>query len=631
MKRQRHTAVQVPEYETEVNVTAHDIDHNYSRKSACTETSGIQSGDVTPDSPNKILDNSAENVIGKNSSGNVIVDLESGFTEDDNLDSESHDSSFEMDKNMLHECSDTSTDCESDTVDSHDYHHYVTEKKVVVFEGELDKLLWRSRCSECDGPVDEVRKVMAGSGMSVKIFCINGHTCCWRSQPFFGQQPVGNLLLAGATLFSGETFGHMKHFSNLINLQFISQTTFDNIQRSFLIPVIAKSWEKERENMLALTHGNSLKLCGDGRCDSPGYSAKYCSYTLMDMESKRVVDFNLVQVSETGSSVRMEKLGYERTMDNLLEKGVNISLCATDRHVQIRKLHREKYKPMGILHEFDVYHMANSVRKDLKAKASKKKYSALQPWMRSIINYLWWAAATCDGNPDVLEEKWLSIVDHVANKHTFDKNKYFKACSHDSIIRNQEVVEPARRQKVPSADGEPKKKWLKEGSPAHNALSCIVRKPRLVKDIRMLASFCHTGILESFHSLVLKYAPKRHEFDYNQMEARLQLAVLDHNYNANRQQAIIKKPRIRTGLKGESRYRTRYSKATDQWIVEPIKESKSYGFAKEMLSQVLEMKSCGQELPKAVRPAHVPQNIAKKSRPSKAELVARHKTRFTLK
>ena len=35
---------------------------------------------------------------------------------------------------------------------------------------------------------------------------------------------------------------------------------------------------------------------GDARCDSPGYSAKYGSYTLMDLVTKKILDFQLVQV-----------------------------------------------------------------------------------------------------------------------------------------------------------------------------------------------------------------------------------------------------------------------------------------------------------------------------------------------
>ena len=43
--------------------------------------------------------------------------------------------------------------------------------------------------------------------------------------------------------------------------------------------------------------------------------------------------------------------------------------------------------------------------------------------------------------------------------------------------------------------------------------------------------------MEQYHSVLLKYAPKREHFSYNGMVARTQLAVLDHNSNVHRQQA----------------------------------------------------------------------------------------------
>lgn len=51
-------------------------------------------------------------------------------------------------------------------------------------------------------------------------------------------------------------------------------------------------------------------LCGDGRNDSPGHSARYCFYTLMEHATKVVVDMAVVDKRETGgNSVTMEKEG----------------------------------------------------------------------------------------------------------------------------------------------------------------------------------------------------------------------------------------------------------------------------------------------------------------------------------
>ena len=44
--------------------------------------------------------------------------------------------------------------------------------------------------------------------------------------------------------------------------------------------------------------GNSLHLAGDGRCESPGSSAKYCSYSLMEMNSYKILHVETVDKRE---------------------------------------------------------------------------------------------------------------------------------------------------------------------------------------------------------------------------------------------------------------------------------------------------------------------------------------------
>lgn len=52
-------------------------------------------------------------------------------------------------------------------------------------------------------------------------------------------------------------------------------------------------------------------LVGDGRCDSPGFSAKYCTYTFMESGTGCVIDTVVVPVTEVNNSNGMEKEGFE--------------------------------------------------------------------------------------------------------------------------------------------------------------------------------------------------------------------------------------------------------------------------------------------------------------------------------
>ena len=64
------------------------------------------------------------------------------------------------------------------------------------------------------------------------------------------------------------------------------------------------------------------------------------------------------QVTEANSSVAMERVGCDRGLTFLLEKGVYIDTLTTDRSAMIRKLMRENFSAMK--HEFDCWHVNKS-------------------------------------------------------------------------------------------------------------------------------------------------------------------------------------------------------------------------------------------------------------------------------
>lgn len=49
--------------------------------------------------------------------------------------------------------------------------------------------------------------------------------------------------------------------------------------------------------MAELTDRETLVLIGDGRSDSPGHSAKYGCYTVIEQGIQKVLDIQIVQVS----------------------------------------------------------------------------------------------------------------------------------------------------------------------------------------------------------------------------------------------------------------------------------------------------------------------------------------------
>ena len=123
-----------------------------------------------------------------------------------------------------------------------------------------------------------------------------------------------------------------------------------------------------------------------------------------------------------------------------------------------------------------------------------------------------------------------------------------------------------------------------------------------------------------------KYAPKRQHFSYNGMVARTQLAALDHNANTGRQQAIVS----RGANQGELQYKVVFPKNTKEWVAKPIFEKTINYHLKPILNAIVERKCLKpQERSATVTAPHIPENIARKPRPPKADVIANHTSRFS--
>ncbi|MES9883740.1 MAG: hypothetical protein ABW185_23050 [Sedimenticola sp.] len=176
-----------------------------------------------------------------------------------------------------------------DTIEPKDDHKYI------VFESALKELL--QFCQVCGSRAEVRRRQVRGTMVALEGVCKSnsGHVRHWQSQPSHRGMPVGNLLLAASILFSGSSPAKAINMLKFVNIQSFCLRTFYSIQSSYLLPAIDSIWEDEREAQLHLATG-PLSLGGDARCCSPGHTAKYGSYSLMNLQTSKVMDMQLVQV-----------------------------------------------------------------------------------------------------------------------------------------------------------------------------------------------------------------------------------------------------------------------------------------------------------------------------------------------
>ncbi|CAI6373647.1 unnamed protein product [Macrosiphum euphorbiae] len=271
----------------------------------------------------------------------------------------------------------------------------------------------------------------------------------------------------------------------------------------------------------------------------------------MDLHSSKIIDFNLVQKGM--GSGDLERKACESLIDKLIEEeNCNIELFLTDRHRGIRYFLRTKYPQ--IEHEFDVWHLSKSLSKRL--KGLDKKYPDAYLWKTSINNHLWWSSQTCNGDGSLLVEKFTSVLNHISNVHEWEDNGKTKKCEHEKL--NDEDLK--------------KKLWIHPNSESYFALKKIIMAKDLLKDLQHAKHFVHTGRLESYHNVRLKFMPKRIHLKFNGMYLGSIIAILDHNYNVNKtligDKLVFSKPIGRYTLKN------RYKNPSNNWrqiIIENIK------------------------------------------------------------
>lgn len=183
-----------------------------------------------------------------------------------------------------------SSGSESEEIEETDWN----EKKFLIFESCLMQLF--VICSTCLAPIVTIKKSLFGSMLKISAECHNGHQTNWSSQPVHNRMPLGNLFIAASCLFSGSQCSKLFTFFNHLKMPSIAIRTYSDIQRGLLIPTIISVWKKCQQQLFAqLTH-RQLVLGGDARMDSPGHSAKYGSYSLMDLRTNKILDLQLVQV-----------------------------------------------------------------------------------------------------------------------------------------------------------------------------------------------------------------------------------------------------------------------------------------------------------------------------------------------
>ncbi|XP_065146034.1 uncharacterized protein [Paramisgurnus dabryanus] len=423
----------------------------------------------------------------------------------------------------------------------------------------------------------------------------------WKSQPVVGSTPLGNLQLSAAIYFTGGSFFQLQKIFQTMRVRSITHRTFRKHASMYLEPAIIYTWKKEQEEVLQeLSQGDKVIVGGDMRADSPGHSAKYGSYTVMDLKNNIILDMQLVQSNEVGGSYHMEKEGLKRSLEFLEARGVKIDCIVTDRHTQIQKFLRDR----KVTQFYDVLHLEKGLSKKLEVIAKDKDCQVVKKWQRSIRNHVYWTAASSKTAEERVA-KWLSMVNHIQDVHVHD-TPAFPRCEHATHVSKDPT------------------KWFQPATKALYTVEKLLTNKRMLKDVEKLSPHFQTSSLEAFHSVILRFAPKNVVYPYIGMLCRLYLACMHFNENSNRPQAKTKT--------GKPVYRLLFPKAKKgEYSTRPLKTQATYCYVYRLMDFLFE-KVILDPVPymEEIHKIKVPETLSSQyERPSMEEAISRHKSRFS--
>ncbi|XP_068712766.1 uncharacterized protein [Montipora foliosa] len=427
------------------------------------------------------------------------------------------------------------------------------EPKTIIFLSKL--VLLFQFCHLCFAPKPNLKLSQSGTFISVTAKC---EKCCrtfsWESQPkLLAKFPAGNLLLSFAVLCAEASIKKILVVFKHMNLLVYHGSCYYYHQRHLLIPAIVTFWRSYRDRIINSLAGREVDLAGDGRHDSMGHSAKFCTYSIFCCTVGLIIDVALVQCNEAGSSSGMEFLGHQRAFAYLFTTAMKIKSFISDRHRSIAKWMRETCskkcrelnKPV-VEHFFDLWHVAKQIQKTLTKLSKEKTCEIIGRWKKACLRHFYWSVTSTEElQGEVKLAKFEAFLSHVINKQQDLPNRLFTKCHHGPITKE--------------------KVWMTKCSDAYGKLVDELNKPSLTKAIKKTSSNGQTSSLEGYHSVINQFAPKMLAYSYLGMLSRCLLAALHFNYNLNRQ--------AKTNANGEATLRVNYPK--QKYGEATVKEGKS--------------------------------------------------------
>ncbi|CAO4360203.1 unnamed protein product [Caenorhabditis nigoni] len=368
-----------------------------------------------------------------------------------------------------------------DDVDEAEISEKPQQYNLILCEKEkLVKLL--QKCWKCETRKTEMDIVYHGLNMNISVVCVScQRRWYWSNTQKCEREQSGSnsklsrihILLTSAIISTGNGFQNVKQLFDVLKSPFFSARTFNRLKEKYVYEAVDIQYKKQanvvKELLCETTDNNgTLNVMGDGSFDTPGHSALYCRYVIMEAVTKLVVEFEILRHKSGEKKVNMETEACEKAFENLMVTYDSaIESFTTDRSISVASMMAHNFP--DVTHYFDSWHYIRSLALEI------------------MKNYGWYD---------------FKIVTSCEHKESDDVNR-----------------------KIPDFLDTKNPLHVK----ALNALLAVIEKGDRCDAIGKVSPYFATSAVESFNARAGFYASKKRFYSQKGFNSRTQLAVLDWN------------------------------------------------------------------------------------------------------
>jgi len=419
--------------------------------------------------------------------------------------------------------------------------------------------------------------------------CSGMNKISWSSQVYLNgsQTRAGNVRVVAAAQMSGISYAQLGSFFGLMEMPLMSKQSFNRISSQKVRPVIRDEYYSQMNELIDELKDEPIDIDVDGQFDSPG-EAEHCAVSVIVEPSKMILSCTAIHKSEVGNVSRnMEREATRRAVQDIESAGLTIRSITSDKNAQVvADLKVKESQNPAFRWWLDSWHWRRALCKWMKStrqtmKDAKDREEFVELCKR-MLRTLYHHIEIVGGDPRDVLEGVMSLFLHVQGIHKWDEGSQMSELLHPRKPGTKFAAEIFTTvvSCVHDEDYETENEPVDPSSLAYQTLLDKLAMTATLNDLERLRGGVRTAHNENFHSVVIKYRPKRLSFTFDGFCWRTMLAVLHHNETRRAElrgeRQIVGDYECFSKAKGQMHKRVKKDNGHGPWKIEMVEEMLQY-------------------------------------------------------